>query len=132
VDSPLWGSGNLGALPDDGPQFVNPQQGDFRLLAPSVASANAGENSLLPLDEFDLDDDGDSREVVSLDLDGLPRLVGTMGAPDGMVNTDDLLFIIGVWATVGGKADIVPAPCGDDVVGIDDFLAVLNGWGDCN
>src|SRR5262245_4725388 len=54
---------------------------------------------------------------------------------DGLVNVDDLLFVISHW----GACPIPPAPCpadiapqgGDGVVNVDDLLTVINGWGVC-
>jgi hypothetical protein len=46
---------------------------------------------------------------------------------DGIVNIDDLLFIINNWGAPGGPADVN----GSGLVDIDDLLQVINSWGDC-
>jgi hypothetical protein len=49
---------------------------------------------------------------------------------DGIVNVDDLLFVILNWGPNSGPADIAP-PGGDGVVNVDDLLAVIFAWGAC-
>jgi hypothetical protein len=39
-------------------------------------------------------------------------LSDTQGEPDGMLDVDDLLVIIGAWSELGGLGDVAPAPCG--------------------
>ncbi len=81
------GTGNINA----NPQFVSPGvrsiegewiDGDYRLKAVSLA-INAGNNAALPADIFDLDADGNTAELLPVDLDGEARIVDTrvdMGA----------------------------------------------------
>ena len=56
------------------------------------------------------------------------------GNGDNVVNTQDLLFIIGAWGACANPnncpADIAPAG-GDDTVNTQDLLAVIAGWGAC-
>jgi hypothetical protein len=80
------GTGNV----DDDPQFVRPPSpgadstwgtadddyGDLRLRSGSPA-IDAGDNTAVPPDVADLDGDGDTGEPTPLDLDMLPRFVGT-------------------------------------------------------
>jgi len=44
-------------------------------LKPGSPCINAGDNSAIPVDEFDLDDDGDSNEPTPFDIDGKPRIL---------------------------------------------------------
>jgi hypothetical protein len=56
--------------------------GDYRLKTTSPA-IDAGSNAALPVDRFDLDDDGNTIELLPFDLDGKARIEGTrvdMGA----------------------------------------------------
>src|SRR5262245_6695845 len=59
------------------------------------------------------------------------------GAPNGVVNVDDLLAVIGTWGQDGNPngprpvGDAAPLPAGDCVVNVDDLLAVIGGWGAC-
>jgi hypothetical protein len=47
---------------------------------------------------------------------------------NGVVNIDDLLFVINNWAQTGSNpADVT----GNGTVNIDDLLAVINAWGAC-
>ncbi|MCI0362479.1 MAG: hypothetical protein L0Y44_09580 [Phycisphaerales bacterium] len=52
------------------------------------------------------------------------------GGGNGLVNVEDLLFVISNWGATGGPADIAP-PGGDDLVDINDLLAVISAWGTC-
>ena len=88
------GTGNINV----DPQFVSPGarsiegewiDGDYRLKAASLA-VNAGSNSLLPADLFDLDADSNTSEQLPVDLDGEARVQGTrvdMGAYEGTTTT---------------------------------------------
>ncbi len=67
VRNPSAGTdGNWGTEDDD--------YGDLRLRGNSPA-INAGENSLLPVDTFDLDEDGNTSEALPIDLLGNDRIV---------------------------------------------------------
>jgi hypothetical protein len=149
----LGGTNNSG----DDPQFINADGPDDdygteddnpRLSAKSPA-IDAGDNSFLPPDEFDLDDDGDTSEPIPLDLDGSPRILNDiidLGAYEfpgavnpcpgdispvsgnGQVDVDDLLVVINNWGAVGSNpADIT----GNGIVDVDDLLAIINAWGAC-
>ena len=68
-------------------ESANNDYGDLHLRAGSPA-IDAGDNSLLPADEFDLDDDSDTSELLPIDLAGDERIVGAtvdMGAYEGAV-----------------------------------------------
>ena len=58
------------------PLFVEEVSGNYRLLTGS-SLIDTGDNSLLPMDDYDVDGDGDFLEVHPLDLDGLTRISGT-------------------------------------------------------
>jgi hypothetical protein len=62
----LGGVGNMGS----NPSFV-----DGYHLASGSPCVDAGDNSALPADSDDLDDDGDTTEPIPFDLDGMPRFV---------------------------------------------------------
>jgi len=75
------GPGNL----DADPLFVQPGTDDVRLSFGSPC-VNAGNNSDLPPDTFDLDGDGNTTEPIPLDLGGSARVQGStvdMGAYEG-------------------------------------------------
>ena len=74
----LGGTGNIG----DDPLFKDPNGPDgnagteddnLRLMADSPC-IDQGDNSSLPLDTYDLDNDGDNTEPIPLDLDGHDRI----------------------------------------------------------
>ncbi len=78
---------------DSDPLFVNAPGGNLRLSIASPA-VDAGDNTVVPADAFDLDGDGDTAEPLPYDLDGGPRIsngVVDMGAyeaqdaPDVMI-----------------------------------------------
>ncbi|MEE2907535.1 MAG: GC-type dockerin domain-anchored protein [Planctomycetota bacterium] len=55
------------------------------------------------------------------------------GVPDGIVNIDDMLYVIEAWNEVGDGSsrphgDIAPLDTGDCVVDINDLLMVLENW----
>jgi predicted outer membrane repeat protein len=60
--------------------------GDLRLAIPSPA-IDAGDNSAVWTDIFDLDEDGDTVEMVPFDLSGRPRFYDTAGVADTGVGT---------------------------------------------
>ncbi|MBN2562344.1 MAG: right-handed parallel beta-helix repeat-containing protein [Phycisphaerae bacterium] len=71
------GAGNISV----DPHFVNPDEGDYRLLADSPC-IDAASNDLVPADELDLDEDGDREEPIPFDLRGNPRFVDCPWMPD--------------------------------------------------
>ena len=64
--------------PDPGPDgewgTEDDDYGNLRLL-PGSPCIDAANNTSVPIDEFDLDEDGDTEEPVPFDLDGNPRFV---------------------------------------------------------
>ncbi len=69
VEGGFVGTGNINA----DPMFVNQAKGDLRLTLGSPC-INTGSNDLLPADTGDLDRDGDTAEVLPLDLDARDRI----------------------------------------------------------
>jgi hypothetical protein len=76
----LGGIGNFGA----NPMFLDPNGPDGKIgtedddlrLSPGSPCINAGNNSALPADRFDLDGDGDPNEPIPFDVNGKPRIQG--------------------------------------------------------
>jgi len=56
------------------PLFVDPTDGDLHLL-PRSPCIDSGNNSLLPTDAFDIDDDDDRTEFIPWDIDGNDRII---------------------------------------------------------
>ncbi|UCE50011.1 MAG: hypothetical protein JSW47_07600, partial [Phycisphaerales bacterium] len=75
----LGGTGNFGADPTfvdiNGPDDIIGTEDDNLRLKFGSPCINAGDNSAIPVDEFDLDDDGDTEELIPFDLDGQPRII---------------------------------------------------------
>jgi len=71
------GGGNI----DADPLFVDITGGDYHLLSGSPC-IDIADNTAVPADEYDLDDDEDTEEPVPFDLDGQPRFVDDAGKPD--------------------------------------------------
>ncbi len=69
---------DLGKNIDANPLFYNPANGDFRLTGSSPC-LDVGDNTALPPDTFDLDEDGDTTEPIPYDFEGGDRI---MDGPD--------------------------------------------------
>ncbi len=158
-----WGGGNIDADPRwadaDGPDddVEAWQDNDYR-LGPGSPCIDAGDNTAVPADTADVDDDLDTTEPTPLDHDGNPRFVddacrddtGSAGPPgvpvdmgasesqtsscdlnsDGSVDVADLLIMLGVW---GPCPDPCPPSCAADVnndcaVSVTDLLVLLANW----
>ncbi len=78
-ESALPGTGNIGGDPlfvdADGPDDIPGTPDDDLRPGPGSPAIDAGNSPALPLDAFDIDDDGDVAEPVPLDLAGAPRLL---------------------------------------------------------
>jgi hypothetical protein len=86
------GGGNI----DGDPQFVDAPNEDLHLQGTSPA-IGAGDNGALPADTLDLDGDGDTAELLPIDLDGNPRIVNgivDMGAYETQVVPQEVLIDI--------------------------------------
>jgi hypothetical protein len=123
VEGGYEGYGNI----DFDPMFVDPENGDFRLQAGSPCT-DAGANTALPLDTFDVDEDGNTIERFPLDLDGNPRFVDDPDREDTGLGTPPIVDM--------GAYEIQSASCAADIdddgdVGTSDLLALLGAWGEC-
>jgi len=85
-----WGDAASVGILDRDPLFVDPAgadgivgtlDDDLRILLGSPA-IDAGDNTALPPDILDLDNDGDRWEPVPLDYAGLPRRIDDPATPD--------------------------------------------------
>ncbi len=90
-----WGD-DLSTLGID--EGANDDFGDLRLL-PGSPAIDAGDNAAIPLDQYDIDNDGDVTEPITgpFDLDGNPRFVDAPGMPNLYPGT-----------SVGGPIDLGP------------------------
>jgi hypothetical protein len=147
----LGGVGNHGNDPRfvdaDGPDDIYRTADDNPRLRANSPCIDTGDSSLLPADAFDLDEDGDTKEPLPIDLDGMLRVVGAsvdIGAYEfqgiscradidgsSTVDSDDLVTIILAWG-----ACEVGEPCPADLtldgaVTADDLVALILGWGAC-
>jgi hypothetical protein len=108
-----------------GPDGIYGTEDDNPRLADNSPARDTGNNSLLPLDEFDLDNDGNTSEMLPIDLDGLRRIV------NGIVDRGAF-----EWQRLPGcEADIAPSfpgIAGDGVINVNDLLLVINQWGPCD
>ncbi len=170
----LGGTGNTGAdprfvrLPDDGgdgwgdnpatpdiDEAANDIPADLRLWENSPC-IDAGDNTAVPADTADLDNDGDTAEPTPLDLAGGPRFVDTATVPDtgsgtapivdmgayegaflpgdankdGRVDAVDLLMLAHSFASSAGDDGYDPR-CdfnGDGRVNVIDLLTLANNF----
>ena len=146
VELPAPGNDNTWGTPDD-------NYGNFRLL-PGSPGIDAGDNTAVPPDQFDLDNDGDTAEPIPFDLSGLPRFVDDpktidtgnglppivdMGAyeftgtvnpldltGDGVVDAADLAQLLADWGACSGCAADYTA---DGIVSAADLAELLANWG---
>jgi Right handed beta helix region len=108
VEGSYDGIGNI----DADPLFIDPdgpdddpstwQDNDYR-LSPGSPCIDAGDNTAVPADEFDLDNDGDTTEPIPFDLAGNPRFIddpntidtGNPGAPGPLIDMGAYEFQLG-------------------------------------
>lgn len=113
------GEGNI----DADPLFFDPDNGDYHLLWGSPC-VDAADNTAVPPDEFDLDDDGDTDEPCPFDLEGNLRFIDDPGTEDTGHGEPPLVDM--------GAYEFVPCPGdvnGDRTVNTSDLLIVLAQWG---
>jgi hypothetical protein len=147
----LGGVGNHGSDPRfvdaDGLDDIYGTADDDVRLRPNSLCIDSADRALLPPDTYDIDEDGDVNEPLPIDLDGLPRVVGSsldagayefQGIPcradiDGNANVNvfDLLLVLSAWGPCAPAA-----MCNADLdlsrdVGVSDLLAVITQWGAC-
>lgn len=142
--APYTGEGNISSNPLlRGSPNWNDLDDDTRLLpnSPCIDKGNP-DQTLIPDDDFDIDNDGIFAEKIDLDLE--LRIVGPvvdMGAyefyacvgdiiENGVVDIDDFLALLMAW----GPCLDCPPSCAADLdddcnVGITDFLLLLANWG---
>ncbi len=127
VQGGYTGTGNV----DADPQFVDPDNGDFRLRAGSSA-IDAGHNWAVPSDAADLDGDGDMSELTPFDLDGNPRFVADPADFDPGCGIPAVVDMGAYEFQIGGPFPVKLGDIdGDGAVRITDFLALLEAWGIC-
>lgn len=107
---------------EDDPKFVDPGEANYHLKACSPC-IDVGSDDAVADDLADLDEDGDAIEKTPWDLDKNDRFLDS--ADGGMTATVDM-----------GAYEFVPNPCvwdcqlsPDGGVGVADFLALLQQWG---
>ena len=120
---------------------ANDDYGDLR-LCPNSPAVDAGSNSDIPADIFDLDGDSDVDEPIPYDLAGQPRIIGgsvDMGAyetlpgdldGDGYVGSSDLDIVRANWGEAVEAGDVLSGDAsGDGIVGAGDLDLVRSQWG---
>jgi hypothetical protein len=154
--------GHVGLPPQlkdlDGDDDVVGTLDDVLLLAEGSPCIDAGAASFnstaVPLDTFDLDDDGDVTELAPIDIDASPRLIDGPNMPDadpgfpidigadeaeayvaqpsspgdyngdGHINGADLATLLGFWGGTSSDADLN----GDCIINGADLAVLLGGW----
>ena len=129
------GEGNLDADPlfirdpDPGPDGWwgggDDDPGDLR-LRPRSPCIDAGDNTALPPDTFDLDQDGDTTEPIPLDLDGLPRVADDPGTPDIGIGGNGQTAMVDMGAFEFHGISCRPDVNDDGLVDTQDFILFLN------
>ena len=126
------GVGNISADPlfvdADGADNIPGTIDDNLRLLPGSPCIDAGDNAAVPLDEFDLDNDGDTAEPIPFDLAGLPRFVDDPKTID-TGNGSPPIVDMGAYEFTGmiNPLDLT----GDGVVDAADLAQLLADWGTC-
>ena len=120
--------------PDAGPDgqwgTEDDDYGDLR-LQPGSPCIDAADNSAVPADETDLDNDGDTSEPIPLDLDGNPRFIDDPFASDTGAGECPIVDI-GAYEFQDGTTICCPADLdGDGTIGASDLAELLGSWGPC-
>ena len=125
---------------DADPEFVDPTGGDYRIPATSP-TIDAGNQTVIPDDEFDVDDDGDVNEKTpDLDLNTRVRAgFVDMGAyeffcvgdtdDDGATNVNDLIDLLLCFGLPGTGTCAEEDINGDGVVNVLDLIDLLLDFG---
>ena len=141
VEGGFPGTGNIDADPlfvdANGPDGIpGTEDDDLRLMSGSPC-IDAGDNTAVPPDTSDLDEDGDTKEPIPFDLDGNPRFVDDPDTKD-TGNGDPPIVDMGAYEFQGpgiieASFDIKPGSCPNSfnrnsngvlpvaLVGTDDF-----------
>jgi predicted outer membrane repeat protein len=135
------------------PRFLDPLGTDGKpgttddnlRLASGSPGIDAGDATLLPLDQTDVDADSNTSEPTPVDLDGLPRTAASRAAAldlgayefapppevpgdatgDGLINFGDVTEVLMFWGMPSVAADID----GSGLVDFGDITEVLTFWG---
>ncbi|MHC4989905.1 MAG: right-handed parallel beta-helix repeat-containing protein, partial [Planctomycetota bacterium] len=128
VEGGAAGTGNI----DQDPQFVNAAVGNFA-LSPGSPCIDGGANWAVLPDTLDIDDDGDTGELVPLDFGGLSRFANVLAADDDGCG-GDVTVDIGPHEAAGPSVDgLTPGDVnGDGVIDVGDLLDLILGWGPCD
>jgi hypothetical protein len=122
------GAGNI----DEDPLFVAPFSGEFALQSGSPC-VDGAHNWAVPLDAFDLDGDGETAELLPLDLAGMGRFAGTNVVGGAIGCGVPVIVDMGAYETAGHR--VGPVLYGDvdgsGAVDVDDLVAVVLEWGGC-
>ncbi len=114
-----------------GPDLIFGTLDDNYRLVPGSPAIDAGFNNLVPVDTFDLDDDGITCERIPIDLDRNPRFADDAGVKDTGCGTS-VVVDIGAYEFPGTPSDLVFGDTNNDgTVNVFDLLDVLSQWGSC-
>jgi hypothetical protein len=122
------GQGNI----DVDPLFVDAGNGDLRLL-PGSPCIDAGHNWAVPVDVRDIDGDGNTSELIPLDLDGHDRFAADPIEPDTGCGAPAVVDM-GAYEHQGEAIEpvIFADIDADGTVGMNDLLHLLVSWGACD
>ncbi len=118
----MGGTGNIG----DDPSFSDPNSADYHLTGGSPC-IDAADNTAVPADVGDVDNDGDTTERTPLDLDGLPRFVDDPSTADtGVADPPDYPQVVDMGAYEFGIACDLDGDCDVDLA---DLAQLLSNYG---
>ncbi len=111
--------------------FIDPDSDDFRLSSGSP-SIDAGNNWGVPIDENDYDGDGNTAELLPVDLDGNPRFNADKADFDPGCGVPVVVDMGGYEYQFDPVDEVIFADLNaDGFVNIVDLLALLAAWGPC-
>jgi len=116
----------------NGPDNIIGTDDDNYRVASNSPAIDSGINTQITLDVTDLDGDGVQLESVPVDLDDQPRRVDDPDVTDTGNGTAPIIDR-GAYERPLPQclADIAPLPNGDELVNVQDLLAVIAVWGPC-
>jgi hypothetical protein len=122
-----WTGNFNGTAIDADPMFVDPMGADYA-PSPMSPAIDASDNTRIPADTPDFDNDSDTTELLSVDYLGNPRAVDDPGTTDSGIGAAPIADI-GAIEYQPGSSPCIPDFTGDDQLDFFDLSAFLMALG---